>query len=139
MAIQYYVGAKAIIFNTKLKKLLVLKRSVYDIAAGFWENAGGKKEVGETLEDSLKREVQEETGIEVNDFYFLYTSVNNEKNNPYFIIGYFVPTEKEDIELSFEHVEYRWVSIEEYLELVDMTIRHDFRNSNVLEYIKKYN
>ena len=43
MAIQYWVGAKAVVFNTKLRKLLILKRSVYDTDAGFWENPGGKK------------------------------------------------------------------------------------------------
>ena len=138
MAIQYWVGAKAVVFNTKLRKLLILKRSVYDTDAGFWENPGGKKEVGETMEDCLKREILEETGIVVNEFEYLYTSVNNEKTHPYFIIGYFVPTEKEDIELSFEHIEYRWVTVDEYLELVDMTIRHDFRNSKAMEYINKY-
>lgn len=138
MAIKYWVGAKAIVYNVNLKKFLVMKRSLDDTSAGFWENPGGKKELGETMEEALKREVLEETGIEVEDYVFLYATAINEDRNPFLIMGYFVPTTKEDIELSFEHTEYKWATVDEYLSLVDRGIKHDFINSNVLELVKKY-
>lgn len=138
MAIKYWVGAKAIIYNTKLHKILAVKRGFDDTSAGVWENPGGKKEVGEDIIDALKREVLEETGVEVNEYRYLYSSGINEERNPFFIEGYFVPTEKEDIELSFEHIEYKWLSVDEYLNIVDAGIRRDFKRANVLEIIKKY-
>lgn len=138
MAIKYWVGAKAIVYNVNLKKFLVVKRSLDDTSAGFWENPGGKKELGETMEEALKREILEETGIEVEDYVFLYATAINEDRNPFLIMGYFVPTTKEDIELSFEHTEYKWATVDEYLSLVDRGIKHDFINSNVLELVKKY-
>ena len=138
MAIKYWVGAKAIIYNTNLKKFLDVKRSLDDTSAGFWENPGGKKELGETMEEALKREIFEETGIVVEEYKFLYATAINEDRNPFLIMGYFVPTTKEDIELSFEHIEYKWATVDEYLSLVDRGIKHDFMNSDVLELIKKY-
>lgn len=138
MAIKYWVGAKAIVYNTKLKKLLLMKRSYYDTSAGMWENPGGKKEVGETMEETLRREVFEETGIEVKEYRQLYITTINEERNPFVIIGYFVTTEKEELDLSFEHVEYKWVSVDEYLGLVDRGIKKDFIDSNVKDIIKEY-
>ncbi len=57
MAIKYWVGAKAFVYNTKLRKFLVIKRAYGDTSASIWENPGGKKEVGEHIVDTLKREV----------------------------------------------------------------------------------
>lgn len=136
MAIKYWVGAKAIVYNTKLKRLLVMKRSYDDTSAGFWENPGGKKEVGETIEETLKREILEETGIEVNYYKLLYATAINEERNPFMIMGFFITTDKEDIQLSFEHIEYKWATIDEYLSLVDKGIQHDFKNAHVEELIK---
>ena len=139
MAIKYWVGTKAIVYNTKLKKLLVVKRAYDDTSAGFWENPGGKKEVGEDIIETLKREILEETGIEVENYKFLYTSTINEERNPFFLLGFLVLTTKDDIELSFEHIEYKWATVEEYLSLVDRGIRKDFRDANVEELLKEYN
>lgn len=138
MATKYWVGAKAIVYNTKTKRILVMKRSYDDTSAGFWENPGGKKELGEHIEETLRREVLEETGIEVKEFRLLYATAINEDKYPFMIIGYFVPTTQEEIELSFEHIEYKWATIEEYLSLVDRGIKNDFINYNVEEIIKSY-
>jgi nucleoside triphosphatase len=59
----------AIILNRKGQMLLVRSHK--------WGNrytiAGGHVEVGETLEDALRREIKEEVGLEVKDIRFLMT------------------------------------------------------------------
>jgi 8-oxo-dGTP diphosphatase len=59
------VGVGAIIVNDK-KEILLLKRGkLAKNERGKWEIPGGAVNYGETLEDALVREVQEETGLTV--------------------------------------------------------------------------
>jgi A/G-specific adenine glycosylase len=46
-------------------RLLIAKRHEADLLGGLWEFPGGHREAGESLEVALKRELQEELGIEV--------------------------------------------------------------------------
>ena len=138
MAIKYWVGAKAFVYNTKLKKFLTIKRSYTDSSAGMWENPGGKKEINEDIRDTLKREILEETGIVVNDYKMLYATAINEERNPFMIIGFLVVTEQEEIELSYEHVEYRWVTKDELFTLIDRGMKKDFIEAGIEDIVKEY-
>ena len=57
-----YVGVGAVIVQDG--KVLIVKRK-YDPLAGRWSLPGGGVELGETLEDSIVREMLEETGLEI--------------------------------------------------------------------------
>lgn len=57
-----YVGVGAVIVADG--KVLIVKRK-YDPLAGQWSIPGGAVELGETLEDCVAREMQEETGLEI--------------------------------------------------------------------------
>ena len=57
-----YVGVGAVIVANG--KVLIVKRK-YDPLAGQWSLPGGGVELGETLEDSVVREMREETGLEI--------------------------------------------------------------------------
>ena len=46
-------------------KLLIAKRPVTAMLGGLWEFPGGKREPGEPLEETVRREVLEETGLRV--------------------------------------------------------------------------
>lgn len=61
--------AAAIIINNG--KILIAQRAENQKLAGKWEFPGGKVESGETPEECLKREINEEFGIDikVNDFF----------------------------------------------------------------------
>jgi mutator protein MutT len=57
-----FVGVGAVILQDG--QVLIVKRK-YDPLAGRWSLPGGGVELGETLEDSVAREMLEETGLEV--------------------------------------------------------------------------
>ena len=55
----------AVIWNETGDRLLVDRRPAEGLFGGMWEFPGGKIEAGETPQDCVKREVQEELAIEV--------------------------------------------------------------------------
>lgn len=59
------VGVGAAIFNHEGKLFLTLRGRKAKNETGKWEIPGGSVEIGETLEDALKREITEEYGIEI--------------------------------------------------------------------------
>lgn len=94
----------------------------------FWQAISGGVEGNETLIETVKREVLEETGMKVNNIFKLssFSSIPvinvtkniNWGNNVYVVteysFGIFVDNSK--IELSSEHKLYKWVSFDEAYE-----------------------
>jgi 8-oxo-dGTP diphosphatase len=56
--------AVGVVFNSQ-NQILVALRSDHQLQGGLWEFPGGKVEPGETVQLALKRELWEETGIEI--------------------------------------------------------------------------
>ena len=54
-----------IIFNQDKSQVFITKRPDDKHKGGFWEFPGGKVEVGETIEQAMARELDEEIGINV--------------------------------------------------------------------------
>ena len=74
-------------------KYLITKRSMdKEWAPGAWEIPGGGVRAGESSEDAVKREILEETGIDVSNadggYVFTYKRVNPEEKNNYFVDVY---------------------------------------------------
>jgi len=114
------------------EKVLVLKRSNTDeIGAGNWEFVGGSIEYGEGLEEALLREIKEEISIDVKIEKILYATTYNAKPNRYdVIIVYKCKAEDDNIKLSEEHSEYKWVNEKElrqyvYKDIVEALDKYD--------------
>src|SRR6476620_1738316 len=58
---RHSVSVAAAIFDESGEKVLLIKRR----DNGNWEPPGGVLELDETIEDGLRREVREETGVEI--------------------------------------------------------------------------
>lgn len=56
-----------IIFNQDKSQVFITKRPDDKHKGGFWEFPGGKVEVGETIEQAMTRELDEEIGINVTE------------------------------------------------------------------------
>lgn len=102
------------------EKVLILKRSNTDeVGAGNWEFVGGSIDYGEALEEALLREIKEEVSIEVEIGKILYATTYNTSPNRYdVIIVYKCNGRNNNVKLSKEHSEYRWVNEKELRQLV---------------------
>lgn len=61
---QIIKASVAIILNQDKSKVYISLRQKHQTYSNYWEFPGGKLEIGETFEESLKRELYEEVGIE---------------------------------------------------------------------------
>ena len=135
----FLIGPRATIYNTKTNKVLLLQRNDGN---NVWEIPGGKRENNEDIVDALKREVQEETGLIINEYKLVYVSPifeNHPVLKPFLNIGYLCFTEESEVIISNEHLDYKWVNVEELVNYLDSNIFSDLKNNgmiNELENIK---
>lgn len=109
----FKILTKALIL--KNNKLLILKRKESSkFAGGLWDIPGGKLEFGENLEDSLKREIYEETTLKVNVKKVLNvaSSVDIKTENQYITIVYICEYESGNVQLDGENTNYEWAPLD---------------------------
>ncbi len=113
------VGVK-IILRSKENKYLVIFRNNYKPRAGvYWDIPGGRINVGFSLFENLKREVMEETGLEIkNEIKLIYAQdILNKYKDTHVIRLTYVGFADGEVKLSEEHSEYKWLTPEEILKL----------------------
>lgn len=110
--------AGALILNPKGELLLIRSHK--------WRHRyvipGGHVELGETIEDALRREVREETGLEVHDLQFVGTQefIYDDafwKRRHFLFFDYACRTDGLDVALNDEAQEHVWVPLERALAL----------------------
>lgn len=87
---------------------------------GKWVVPGGHIELGERMEDALRREVKEETNLDIRDIEFLCFQefIYDErfwKRSHFIFFDYACRTDSTDVRLNDEAEEYRWVTLDEAL------------------------
>ena len=111
-------------------KFLITKRVMTKAwAAGWWEVSGGAAQAGEDSLEAVRREIREETGLDVSNweggYEFTYRRDNLEEKDNYFVDVYrFIGDFKEEeLKLQEEETEdFRIVSKDEIRELADQGI-----------------
>lgn len=126
---KHVVGA--IILNDK-KEVLIMSRKADDFMGGIDELPSGNMEKNETIEIALKREVKEETNLDLKQIIkyinsFDYISGSGKKARQY---NFAVEVKEGEIKLT-EHDEYKWESLENIVNNNKIT-------SEVKECIKLY-
>lgn len=95
---------------------------------------GGREESDSSLEETVAREVKEETNLDVKKMKFLnwifkYKSLGKECTE----YVYFSIVKKQKIKLNEESIDYRWCNIDEFIKLIEWEgNKEELRN--VLEY-----
>lgn len=98
-------------------RILLVKRG-HEPGAGQWSIPGGSVEIGEMLEEALKREVMEETGlkVEISGFAGLYELIirqSGEIQFHYIILDYFATANEGEPVAASDAAECRWVPLPE--------------------------
>jgi mutator protein MutT len=95
----------------------VAKRDKGGSIGGLWEFPGGKNRWGETEGETLRREYQEELGLEVEVGPLLHTHDFVNKGTLYHLKAYLITAKDfSDLTLSV-HTSYKWVDKEELADL----------------------
>jgi nucleoside triphosphatase len=108
----------ALIFNYKQEIFLVKTHKWY----GKYGLPGGKVELGEKLEEALKREIKEETNLDIFDIQFALMQefiFGKEfyKKRHFIFLDYTAKTETKNVKLNSEAEDYIWVNPEKALDL----------------------
>jgi len=115
------IQVEAIIFRRNGNKIeyLLLKR--LPERNGHWQPVTGGLEEGETQKEALRREIEEETGIEhllrvIEGLY--YFEFSDPDLNKEYVYGVEVSPEEEVVLDGKEHSESRWCNIQDALQLL---------------------
>ena len=97
---------------------LLKKRNQNKIYEHLWQGVAGKIEEGETSSEAAIRELKEETGLSpvnmfVADHVSKFYEVHGDRINLVPVFG--IEVDSEIINLSEEHISYKWVNINEAL------------------------
>ena len=110
------VAAKAVITRGDGKVLVVREAGTYDEGTkiGKYGIPGGRLNPGESYEDGLRREVEEETGLKIEPLYPLYVGEWRPeiKGVPHQIVAIFTVCKAKttDVKLSDEHDDFKWIN-----------------------------
>ncbi len=116
---QFYIGQKA--FIEKDGKVLVL----FDPQIGL-DFPGGKIQIGENdFNESLRREVREETTLEIDigspfvRWYFEFRPGHRNAGKQVYLVGFRCTYRSGEVKLSSEHNKFEWVDKNSYRALDD--------------------
>ena len=88
-------------------KILIAKRKPEEKQPDKWEFPGGKIEIGESAQECLKREMQEEFGIDVRVGKFLGESIYHYPHESIRLLAYLAEWQAGDLALK-DHADYAW-------------------------------
>ncbi len=116
------VSVIAVIRNKEGKYLLVQRSENDDIFPLKWQNLGGKIELGERVEEALKREIQEEIGVTIDNvnpvFLQSYSWKKDENSDVRLGLIFLIEINGNvTIKISDELNDYKWFSLEQLEDL----------------------
>ena len=112
------VGVKIILQNKEGKYLVILRSAIkYPEAGAKWEIGGGRINPGTPLLENIKREIQEETGLEIRDEVKLLDAQDILRPHKHIVRLTYSGFADGEVVLSDEHTDYKWVSKEELMSL----------------------
>jgi 8-oxo-dGTP pyrophosphatase MutT (NUDIX family) len=139
-------SAGAIVFRREGKevKYLLLRKS---FERDYWDFPKGNIEKGESDEETLLREVKEETGIKdgkiIEGFKERINYVYRREGKTFFkeVVCFLVETKTRDVKVSWEHVQHEWVDFQVAVERVKKDTKevvkkaHSFLGSGLSKWV----
>ena len=126
---EYHLTVLGVIMRPDQKFLITKRVMTKAWAPGWWEVSGGAAQAGESSEEAVRREIREETGLDVAGcegcYQFSYKRENPGEGDNYFvdIYRYTVDFQESDLHLQTEETDgYRLATAKEIQELADQGI-----------------
>ena len=127
---EYHLTVLGVIMRPDGRFLITKRVMTKAWAPGWWEVSGGAAQAGEESEDAVRREVLEETGLDVRNatsggYMFSYKRENPGEGDNYFvdIYRYVMDIDEKDIHLQeIETDGFKFATAEEIKELADQGI-----------------
>ncbi len=116
------VGVKALLQNKEGKYLLVRRSSdKYPEVGPKWDIVGGRINPGETLLENLKREIKEETNLDMNKEPELVAAQDILRVPERHVVRLtFVGEIEGEPEIDDDHTEFRWFTAEQIREIENL-------------------
>jgi 8-oxo-dGTP diphosphatase len=108
------IGVGGLLFNRQ-NQVLLIKRDKPP-SRGLWSVPGGKLEAGEGLIECCRREIQEETGLDVNVLALIAVVERRVEDFHYVIVDFLVELRDESHNIpcaASDVMEARWIDLEE--------------------------
>ncbi|WP_044973500.1 NUDIX hydrolase [Ruminococcus sp. HUN007] len=123
---EYHLTVLGVIMRPDGKFLITQRVMTKAWAPGWWEVSGGAAQAGEESEEAVKREIKEETGLDVEGakggYVFTYKRENPGEGDNYFVDIYRYEMDFDESDLKLQEAEtlgYRIASPEEIKALAD--------------------
>lgn len=129
--LQTDVIQKALVFDLA-GRVLILRRSQTDTRRPLqWDLPGGRLEDDEGLEAGVEREIREETGLIAYGTRVIWSKTEHRvwkdgNSNVVFIFYACNVKSSGDVLLSYEHCEYKWLTMEEALSEFEYPLHREF-------------
>jgi len=133
----FQLGIKALIRNEEGKILLLQvnpEKLSLNTNGAYWDIPGGRIHTNSTVEETLKREVEEETGIKtigsINKLDMVLSNIRIPFNDTSvgLILGIYIceVDGATDVTLSDEHIDFKWFVPKEAADLLKVKYPSDF-------------
>lgn len=132
----FHLGVKALIQDNE-KKILLLRvnlKALTETKESYWDIPGGRVQRGHTVEETLIREIQEETGIidlvNIKQFTMVLSNIRIPLKplDVGLVLAIYTCEigDNEEIKISNEHTEAKWFGLEEAAELLSIKYPSSF-------------
>ncbi len=111
------VTQKAVVWRRDGKFLAMRRSKTAPTHPLAWDLPGGELEYGEAPVAGIAREIKEETGLEVKDLRPFDVFGHENLGGFWVTIAYTCNALTDTVVLSYEHVDFQWVTKEKFLKL----------------------
>lgn len=109
-----HLAVRAVIANEE-GKVLILKRAKTEYGEGRWCLPGGNVEYGESADESMAKEIRQETSLITNEIKYLFYTENlpSDESDLHYVNLVFHCITGGNLRLNYESSEYAWIDLDD--------------------------
>ena len=122
------MNKKILAFVCDGEKFLLLRNNSKDLAHGgdYWFTVTGSLEADESIEDAVRREVKEETNLNVSEILDLkWGSVYSWGGEDHSENNFLAFVKKEKVVLNEEHVDSEWLNLNDFIKKINWDLNKE--------------